>query len=147
MKVTYVASQFCTVSNVFNNIHNVRVTALWRVRVMFMPNSPNHLVIFHSKTAPVWWFYVAGNNIPYLGLHVKFPMFLTNCNQKWIFATGFNGSCQYEILRKSVQWETNWYMRTDRRTDMTKLVGAFHCANAPKNWWSWNWAVESPCLF
>jgi len=35
---------------------------------------------------------------------------------------------QYSISRKSVHWETNWSVRTDRRRYVTKFVADFaHC--------------------
>jgi len=41
---------------------------------------------------------------------------------------------QYQISRKSVRWEPSCSMRTDGRTDMTKLIVAFrNYANEPKN--------------
>jgi len=41
--------------------------------------------------------------------------------------TEFLKSLQYQILRKSLQWEPRWYLQTDeqRQKDMTKLKGAF----------------------
>ena len=66
-------------------------------------------------------------------LHAKFLMFLSYCNQIWIFATNFHRSPQYQLSRKSIQRETRRYMRTDRRTDMTEVIGAFgEYANTPK---------------
>jgi len=48
-------------------------------------------------------------------LHVKFPMFLPDFNQIWIFATNFHRSPQYQVSRKSFQWEEGrtwqgWHM-------------------------------------
>jgi hypothetical protein len=41
----------------------------------------------------------------------------------------------YQISSKSVQWEPSCFMRTDGRTDMTKLMVAFrYFANAPKEY-------------
>ena len=34
-------------------------------------------------------------------------------------------STEYQISLKPVQREPRWYVRTDRRTDMTELIGAF----------------------
>jgi len=48
--------------------------------------------------------------------------------------TDFRKIHKYQISSKSVQWELSCSMRTDRRTDMTKLIAAFrNFANAPKN--------------
>jgi hypothetical protein len=39
----------------------------------------------------------------------------------------------YQLSRKSIQWEASCSMRTDRRTDMTKLIVAFrNFAKVPK---------------
>ena len=67
----------------------------------------------------------------YIGLHVKYPLFLSNFNETWIFLTVFR---KYQISWKSVQWEPSCYTQTDGRTHMMKLIVAFrNFANAPKN--------------
>jgi hypothetical protein len=54
----------------------------------------------------------------YTGLHVKYPLFLTDCNASGIFSTDFRKTLKYQISRKSVQWEPSCPMRTeDGRTD------------------------------
>ena len=68
------------------------------------------------------------------GFHVKYPLFLSDFNETWIFLTDFRQILIYQISWKSVQWEAICCMSTDRRTDMTKLIVAFrNFANAPKN--------------
>jgi hypothetical protein len=37
----------------------------------------------------LWQIYVAGMNITYLGLHVKFPTYLLDFNHIWPFSTDF----------------------------------------------------------
>ena len=50
------------------------------------------------------------------------------------FSTYFRELLKHNISWKSVQWEPSCSMRTDGRTDMTKLIVAFqNCTNAPKN--------------
>jgi len=49
----------------------------------------------------------------YLGLYVKFPVLLSDCSKIWSFSTDFRGRSQFQISRKSVQWEPRCYMRTD----------------------------------
>jgi hypothetical protein len=45
----------------------------------------------------------------------------------------FEKKLQYQISSKSVQWEPSCSMRTDKQTDMTKLIVAFrNFAKAPK---------------
>ena len=74
----------------------------------------------------------------YIGLHVKYPLFLSDFNDTWIFSTDFRKILTYQVPWKSVQWEQSCSMwadgRSDRRTDKTKLIVAFrNTANAPKN--------------
>ena len=74
----------------------------------------------------------------YIGLHVQYPLFLPDFNKTLIFLTDFPKVLKYQISWKSVQWEPNCSMRnngrTDRCTDMTKLIIAFrNNANLPKN--------------
>jgi hypothetical protein len=70
----------------------------------------------------------------YIGLHVKYPLFLSDNNKTWIFSADFRKVLKYQISRKSVQWEQSCSMRPDRRTDMTKLIVAFRTfANASNN--------------
>jgi hypothetical protein len=63
----------------------------------------------------------------------KVPLFLSDFNETLIFATDFGKSSIDKISWNSVQWEPSCSMRTDGRTDMTKLIVAFrNFANAPK---------------
>jgi hypothetical protein len=58
---------------------------------------------------------------------------LSDCNQMWIFSTGFHKSLQYQISRKPVRSVTAAPIHADRRTDMTKLKGSLHdFMKAPK---------------
>ena len=67
-----------------------------------------------------------------IGLHVKFPLFLSNCNEICIFWTVFfRKILDYQISWRSVLWECSCSMPTDRR--MTKPIVAFrNYANALK---------------
>jgi len=74
----------------------------------------------------------------FIGLHVKYPLFLFDCNDTWIFSTNFRKIPKYQISRKSTHWDPSCSMQTDERTDgrtnMTKLIVAFrNFANAPTN--------------
>ena len=61
----------------------------------------------------------------YTGLHVKYPLFLSDFNVTWFYSTDFRKIFTYQILWKSVQWERSCSMRTDGQTDITKLIAAF----------------------
>jgi hypothetical protein len=77
------------------------------------------------------------------GIHVKYPLFLSDFNETWNIWTDFRKILQYEISWKSVQWEPSCSMRTDRWTGMTKLIVAVHnFVKAPIN----TVFCELPCL-
>jgi hypothetical protein len=53
----------------------------------------------------------------YTGLPVKYRLFLSDFNNDtWICSKDFRKILKYQILWKSVRWEPNCSMRTDRRT-------------------------------
>jgi hypothetical protein len=86
---------------------------------------------FHSKWALLWRVNVAGKNRKYLGLHVRCPIFLPNFNQICIFSTDFYKSPPISDFTEFRPVGTA-LTHGDRRTDTTKLTGAFHGnANAP----------------
>jgi hypothetical protein len=58
-------------------------------------------------------FNVASSIETYWGLHVKFPIFLSDFDRVWMFSTDFYKRLQCQILRKS-------------DGDITKAVGALH---------------------
>jgi hypothetical protein len=65
----------------------------------------------------------------YIGLHVKYLLFLPDFNKTRIFSTDFRKILKYKISLKSAQWEPSCSMRTngrtDRQTDMAKLYNRF----------------------
>jgi hypothetical protein len=71
----------------------------------------------------------------YIGLHVKYSLFLSDFNESWILSTDFRKMLKYQISWTSVRWEPSGSMRTDgQKADTTKLVVAFrNSANAPNN--------------
>jgi len=57
----------------------------------------------------------------YKGLHVMYPLFLSDFNEPWIFSTDFR-----KILNcQSIQFQPSSSLWTDEQTDMTKLTVCF----------------------
>jgi hypothetical protein len=80
-----------------------------------------------------------------IGLHVKYPLFLSDFNETWIFPNRFSNSTQISNFMK-IHWvgaelfhagrrtDGRTEGRTDERTNVTKLIVAFrNFANAPNN--------------
>jgi hypothetical protein len=59
----------------------------------------------------------------YIGLHVKYPLLLSDFNKSHMFWTDFQEV--YQILRKFLQWEPSYSMHTDRQTDMRSQKSLF----------------------
>ena len=71
-----------------------------------------------------------------IGLHAKYPLFLSGFNGTWNVSTEFRKVPKYQISWKSVRWELSCSTWTNGRTDMTKLTIPFrNFVNAPKNRW------------
>jgi hypothetical protein len=64
----------------------------------------------------------------YIGLHVIYPLFLSDFKETWIFSTYLLKIIKYQISWKSVCWKTScsmWTARwTDGRTDRQTGIGA-----------------------
>ena len=72
-----------------------------------------------------------------IGLHVKWPLFLSEFNESWIFSTDFRTIFKHKFSWKSVLREPECSIGTDGRmdtqTDMKKLMFAFcNFANSPE---------------
>ena len=50
------------------------------------------------------------NNV---SLHIKYPLFLPDFNEPWIFQSDFRKILKYKISRKSVLWKPGCSMQTD----------------------------------
>jgi hypothetical protein len=74
----------------------------------------------------------------YTVLHVKYSLFLSDCNDPWTFLTDFRKILENEISRISVQWAGNFSMptdwRTDRQTGIKKLIVVFRNFRTPLIW-------------
>jgi len=51
------------------------------------------------------------------GLHVKYPLFLSDFNEASFFSADFRKMLKYQIWWKSVQWQPSSSMRTDGQTN------------------------------
>jgi hypothetical protein len=69
----------------------------------------------------------------YIGLHVKYLLFLSDFNETWIFSTDFREKPQISNFMKIRPMGSELF-HSDERTDMTKLIVASrNFANAYKN--------------
>ena len=67
----------------------------------------------------------------YIGLHVKYPLFMSDCNETWILSTIFEKSSNIKFHENP---SSGSWIDPCGRTDTTKLIVAFRkFADAPKN--------------
>ena len=70
----------------------------------------------------------------YIGFRIQYALLLSDFNETLIFKTDLRKILKYQNSRKSIYWEPSCSIRTEGRTDMTKLIVASPSfANAPKN--------------
>ena len=64
----------------------------------------------------------------YIDLHVKYLLFLSECNERWIFFTAFQKNTQTSRFLKTHSVGGELFhadKQSGRQTDMTKLIVAF----------------------
>ena len=60
----------------------------------------------------------------YIGLRVKYPLFLTDFNETWVFSTDFSKNTQMSTFMKIRPVGAELF-HADGLTDMTKMTVAF----------------------
>ena len=85
-----------------------------RVSVLFLYNFCLKYFSFWEELSGIW-------QKMYIGLHVKYRLFLSDSNEIWIFWPDFRKILKYKILWKSFQWEPSCSVRIDG----TKLIFDF----------------------
>ena len=61
----------------------------------------------------------------YIDLQVKYLLFVSDFNETWIFSTYFLKFIEFQISWKSVQWEPDCSMRTDRHDEANSRFTQF----------------------
>jgi len=100
------------------------------VYCLYLIGYRNSLIPFHSKKVLLWRLNIADNNKTFLSLHVRYPIFLPDFNEIWIFSTDL-----HKVPSIRFHGNTSSESRADAcgQADMTKTIRAFrHCANTPK---------------
>jgi hypothetical protein len=89
--------------------HDIRKT-LWsinRVLAFRYRVCPKHFSLWY-ELSEIW-------SKMHIGLHVKYPLFLSDFNDPWIFSTHLKKLFKHQISCKSIYWEPSCSTRTDGR--------------------------------
>ena len=100
---------FPTLSNKQNNFREKGIEHKTRVSLQIYMKHFSFLILSRIQREMI---------INYIGLRVKYPLFLSDINQNWILAKSSNT----EFHKKSIQLKTSRSMQTE---DMSKLIVTF----------------------
>jgi hypothetical protein len=85
----------------------------WELRFSIKPLSVTLLILWNFEPDVIINMYI--------GFYIKYPLFLSDYNESWIFSTDFRKIIKYQISWKSLYLESTSSMRTDgwadRQTD------------------------------
>ena len=105
----------------------------WMVRFSIKKFEHKTCVLVFSTTF-AWNISYSVNNWTRNDKNVYWVRIKSDFNETWILFKDFRKIFKYKISWKSFQWKPSCSMRTNRRTNMTKLIVAFlNSANALKN--------------
>jgi len=68
--------------------------------------------LFSEEFSEIWLYM-------YIGLHIQYPLFLSDLNEIGILSTGFVKILKFRISWKSLQWKQSCSILTDGRTWLT----------------------------
>jgi hypothetical protein len=106
-------------STLFHKQHDIQKQVIEHKLFVLMFSTTFIWSIYHSKMN---WARYDHECTVYIGLHLKYPLIFSDFHETRIFSTDF---------RKILNWEPSYFMWTDGRTTVTKLIVAFrNTANA-----------------
>ena len=81
---------------------------------------PKSSITYGSKRSVLLRLYFCRQNYKiHLSLHVKCSIFLSDFTKMWILRTNFSKILQIQVPWISVEWESSWYTRTERRINIS----------------------------
>jgi hypothetical protein len=100
---------FSTLSNKRNNFrHTIVAHKMWGLFFKFFQQLLSEIFLILRR---IWQHVISLHRF-----RVKYPLFLSDFNEIWIFSTDFRRIFRYQISWKSFQWEPTYSMRTDGQT-------------------------------